>query len=493
MKTKNSKLSIRGFFKGGALVMGVLLWGGLAHAQQTAIVGSVAADFTSGAHAVIGPVSDPSLIADNVLPTVSDITVAAEGDFFYRIERFSGENITKFSTASPSTVVWQYSTADPSDIASSNPRDLVFINANEGYVLRYGSTTAWQVNLAATSQASFKTGELDLSPYADQDGLPEMDGGVVVDGKLFVTLQRLNRNAGWCPTNTSYVAVFDTATNTEIDTGIANPDGVMGIPLPIRNPEKIVYVEGDIYVFGAGSLFGTCAAEDTYTSGVVKIDPETYLTGFIFDDGTAASHPHGLISDGDIVSRTKGYFVGYDGFGDNTLYAFNPTLWGLSDPIPVAPDVLSNKNLAALAVDENGRLWVSNATDAEVVIIDSADNSVFDSFSTNLNPDRIVFTPATTIPDANLTAPVLAVQTAGNTVTLSWDTDPDADGYILYFAPFDLSFISSFNFPQIPGPSQQSISFTVHAGDDVAAYFLMQSRSSGGFSELSNLIAFENP
>ena len=34
--------------------------------------------------------------------------------------------------------------------------------------------TVWIVNPSATTSGEFKIGELDLSPYADSDGIPEM-------------------------------------------------------------------------------------------------------------------------------------------------------------------------------------------------------------------------------------------------------------------------------------------------------------------------------
>lgn len=59
---------------------------------------------------------------------------------------------------------------------------------------------------------------------------------------LYVTLERLNQSNGWVPSIIPYVAVFDTATDTEIDTGVGSVDGVKGIPLPVRNTGAIQYL-----------------------------------------------------------------------------------------------------------------------------------------------------------------------------------------------------------------------------------------------------------
>ncbi|HHJ34581.1 MAG TPA: hypothetical protein ENJ87_02335, partial [Gammaproteobacteria bacterium] len=154
--------------------------------DANAIIATVAADFSSGAHSVISKDGNGDRISLNeLLPTASDITVAAFRKNFYRIERaFAGNNITKFSSSDPQTPVWQFSTNDAGSAILSNPHDMVFVSETKAYVLRYGTSTAWIVNPSAQTEAEFKTGELDLSAYADADGVPEMDSGVVVDGRL---------------------------------------------------------------------------------------------------------------------------------------------------------------------------------------------------------------------------------------------------------------------------------------------------------------------
>ncbi|MEZ4526540.1 MAG: hypothetical protein R2941_11530 [Desulfobacterales bacterium] len=113
----------------------------------------------------------------------------------------------------------------------------------------------------------------------------------------------------------------------------------------------------------------------------------------ILDDGDADNHPYGNISGMSIVSADKGYFAGYDGWGDNTLYEFNPSDGTVRG---IANEALRNKNIAGMEsgayADENGMLWVCNQTDAEVVILDTSDNSIDETISTNLNPVRVVFT-----------------------------------------------------------------------------------------------------
>ena len=362
---------------------------GPAYSEQTAVVATVAADYGSGAHSTISvdPVGGPRTAQNNLLPTISDITVAAYETYFYRMERFNKNNVTKFDINDPADVIWQWSTEG--DEANSNPHDLVFVNAEKAYLLRYGSNMAWIVNPSATVEDDFKIGELDLSAYSFEGNPPGMHSGVIADGKLYITLQRFD--ATWTP-QTAYVAVFDVSTDTPIDTGKGSGD-MLGIPLPIKNPGAIQYLaeNSTVYVQGSGHFFGALE----YSSGVAAIDiedPATYDVSMILDDGDDSDHPYGFIVGMAILSPTKGYFVGYAGWGDNTLYTFDP-----SNPSPVGTEIEEFEHIqiagmeSGVYFDENNMLWVCNQTDASVDILNTTDDTINESVSTDLNPSKVVF------------------------------------------------------------------------------------------------------
>ncbi|MBW1712375.1 MAG: hypothetical protein JRJ59_04435 [Deltaproteobacteria bacterium] len=377
-----------------------VVWAGLAAggalAADTAVVATVAPDYSSGAYSLISvdPVGGPRTVRNNLLPTAtSDITVAAFGRHFYRIERYMADAVSKFDMAAPETPIWQYSTLGSDQ--SSNPYGLVFVSEQKAYLLRYGTTRAWIVNPAAATEAEFLIGELNLDSYADSDGIPEMCGAALAGGKLFIIMQRLDRDNGWANSNTAYAAVFDVATDTEIETGLGDADGVKGLPLPVKNPVSIQYLTEDqsLYIAGAGQ-FPSSSSGPTgyeYTGGLVRLDPETYQAVLILDDGDADNHPFGAISGLTVVSPTRGYFVGYAGWGDNCLYPFDPSTGSVGPALAG----LEHKNIAGMEsgtyVDKNGRLWVCDQTEAEVVIVNTADNTVEERVGTNLNPTKVVF------------------------------------------------------------------------------------------------------
>lgn len=361
--------------------------------SQTAVVATVAPDYSSGAHSVISvdPAGGPRTVQNELLPTISDITVKAYGNCFYRMERSTRNNVTKFDVTAPDTHIWQFSTQG-SDTGSSNPHDLVFAGPEKAYLLRYGSTRAWIIDPSATTEAEFKIGELDLSSYADADGLPEMHSGVIIDGKLFITLQRL---VSWTPSETAYIAVFDTTTDEEIETG-KGEGGRKGIPVEIRNLGTIHYLteNNTVYVQGSGKFYDP----PEYTSGIMSIDPDTYDTTLILDDDTNGDGTPlygGCIAGMAIVSSTKGYFISYAGWGDNTLYAFDPS--DSSVPYPTATTItdLENKNIAGMEsgvyIDKNNMLWICNQTDARIDILNTTDDTIDESVSTSLNPMQIAF------------------------------------------------------------------------------------------------------
>lgn len=379
------------------------VWPVCSQVTQTAVIACSSANWDSGAHSIISvdPVGGPRSYKNNLLPTsCSDITVVAYGSYFYRIERFNADNVTKFSITAPATPIWQYSTKDDSDtVTSTNPYDIIFASDHKAYLLRNNTPTAWIIDPSTSSEEGFKTGELDLSAYLDQDGKsPEMAHGVIVDQKLFILLQRANQNNNWAP-NTPYLAVFDTETNIEIDTNMPNPDGFLGIPLPLKNPSAIQYVamNNTIYIQGVGRYESQTSAAE-YSGGIVTVNPATYETALLLDDGDENTHPYGNITGLAVLSPTKGYFIGYAGWGQNTLYAFNPSNGAVAG---VVDDYLKDKNIAGLEAgvygDKNERLWVCNATetDAEVVIINTDNNSIDEKISTNLNPQKVIFVTGT--------------------------------------------------------------------------------------------------
>ncbi len=318
--------------------------------KDVGVVATRAPNFSSGAISLIDQKA-PFTAQNNLAATTSDIAVRSGGDHYFLIERFGSNQIKRFEATNPNAPLRTFSTEDANETAQSNPYDIIIASPTKAYVLRYGSGKLWVVDPSATTEAAFKTGEIDLSGY-DVDGAPDMSAGLIKDGKLYVAMQRLESFAA---VKSGYVAVIDIATDEEITTGAAAAP-LKGIELPVRNPGRLVSdpASGKIYVAGDGGYDGSFTA--LYEGGIASIDPASnYATTLLLDDGTAGNAPYGQIVGFTAVTGDRGYFVGSTGFGNNqTLYRYNLSVNGTA----VAVDGLQDVGLGSLAVDAEGQLWV---------------------------------------------------------------------------------------------------------------------------------------
>jgi hypothetical protein len=382
--------------------------------KMTAVVITASAGWTSGAHSIVSgePVNGHRSVRNKILPTISDLGISSHGPYFYRIERFQSDNISKFHISNPSQVIWNVSALSPDEpdlqSQSSNPFAMIFASNEKAYLIRHGARTVWIVNPSVSyeDRHQFKIGQLDLSAYAvengqhdfdDTDAYPEMCAGKVIGDKLFIVMQRL---VDWCPKESvhSYVAVFNVHTDTEIDTkkGEGPLKGIK-LPSPIYNagyPESssIHYLKENkmLYVSGPASM-GICSSGVGRKGGIVAINPETYETKVVLD-GSADTWQYGNISSTAIVSKNKGYFVSVPDASDivgskNSVHTFNPETGAVMDDL----SSLKGKDIWNMALDRQKKLWLCNSSDSEIVIIDTSDNSIEERVAIDPLPKVVSF------------------------------------------------------------------------------------------------------
>ncbi len=357
--------------------------------EYAAIIASVSPLF-DGSQIEIVDLEQPTLeaVAGFADSDQSDIDVDSYGSNFYRIGRFDIDNVTKYAVNDPDTIVWQYATVNSGATSTSNPYDLVFVSETKAYLLRYNSNIAWIVNPSASSAEEFKIGELDLSTYDDGDGTPEMVNGVIVDNRLYIVMQRLNF---WSPTETAYIAVFDTSSDTEIDTAVDTENSLKGIPLITRNPQRITYSsEIGLIVQSSGDYYNTFNNPDAYSGGIEKIELSDHSTSLILDDGDANDHPYESITNMAIASSTNGYFVSYAGWEDTSLYQFNPSTGDVTGSVTD----ISNVDIRDITISPDGKLWVSiaDAANPRILLVNTDSNMVETTITTLMNPTNVVFT-----------------------------------------------------------------------------------------------------
>ncbi|MBF0245493.1 MAG: hypothetical protein HQL31_09525 [Planctomycetes bacterium] len=338
---------------------------------ESAVYMTVASDWTSAATSIVS--ADNLMTSNQVNPfTTTDVWVFGYGSYYYTLGRYGADFLERYDIANPGTRLYHYSTLDSSETSSQNPQELIFVSDTKAYLTRYASGTQWVVNPAASTEALFKTGVIDLSVYDEGDGSPEMKSGVTVGSKCFLLAQRLN---WYQPSYTPYAVVIDTASDTEINTGTAEAgSSLKGIALPARNPGKVVYLEslGKIFVQCTGQFAAYGGAYDReYSGGIATIDPVTYEASLLIDDGDALTGSYnGLFYDMAIVSATKGYLSVYGSWGSLSLRPFNPTTGTVGEVI----SGFSGVDIRSFGVDSQGRLWIATATG--VSLLDPATDTV---------------------------------------------------------------------------------------------------------------------
>ena len=353
--------------------------------ETLAFVATRSADFGSGQIERIS-LDQGNIVTGSYPATGSDIVVNTDGESVYQVGRFGLDSITRFSAVDTSITDYQRSVSGGE--TAPNPYQIVFASSTKAYVIRYGSPNIWIVDPSATDDAAFKTGEISLGAY-DSDQVPEANGGVIVDGKLFVLMERLE-NFG--VVKNGYIAVIDIATDTEIDTGKGEADGLQGIPLSVANPTALQFSDqdGQLYVVGRGNFFAADASTgDRFSGGVQSIDPVTFDSSVVLDDGSEDSN-NGFFTNLLVVSSQQAYLVTQAGFGDTTLRSINMMNGELGGVVAN----LQNLELTTLANAPDGNVWVGlgDAVAPGFTVLDPVQGSVVgEQVATTLIPINVVF------------------------------------------------------------------------------------------------------
>jgi len=364
---------------------------------SVAVVQTIAPDYSNSEVAYLDAKSQ-QVASSYYRKDASDYTLSSyKGDVFH-IGRFFIDEVTKYNAndeANRDTTIWSYSTQDVQDSISRNPYALVSLSETKAYLLRYGSSKVWIVNPQASTSEDFKIGELDLVSYVNADnssGTPSPSAAVINDGKLYIAMQRQDDsfNAG-----TAYVAVFDTASDTEIETNANAEDNVKGIPLIGVNPleHSLVANEDKVFVTTRNGY----SSVDLSFSRIEEINTGDYTLRQVLNASNIEGNTASFIKASVVVSAEKGYFYATKAvftptyYEISSLYEFNPTTGAI-----ISADVAETgtENISFIALDAANFLWVSVATPEApgVDIIDTTTGTKrISRLATTLNPNTIRF------------------------------------------------------------------------------------------------------
>lgn len=159
----------------------------------------------------------------NVALTSDDVTPRWFAGRLWVLNRYGGDNVT-ILTGQGYGLVRQISLRPQADLPC-NPHDLAFVSTCRVYLSCYDQASLYRLDPTAPLGEVFQ-GAVDLSSLADGDGLPELSHLALVGDRLFVAVERLDRQTTWGPVAPSYVAVVDPEAGTLEGT----------IPLEGQNP-----------------------------------------------------------------------------------------------------------------------------------------------------------------------------------------------------------------------------------------------------------------
>ncbi|MBK9264329.1 MAG: hypothetical protein IPM54_31570 [Polyangiaceae bacterium] len=215
-------------------------------------------------------------------------------------------------------------------VKGTNPQDADIDADGRLWVTRWDKPTVAIVE----SDGSF-SGKVDLSMFADADGLPEASAVRIVGDRAYVTIERIDRCGGYEPSGPGIIVEIDVATRQvvkSIELGGANPFGRMtaapwdasGSTIAVALPGRFLEIDdgdaaamvdlkgGNVVGFGRETELGGSVTEvvlaapdeaymivsntdnpDINATHVVRIDPQTGQVASTLIDSRGSDMPDG--------------------------------------------------------------------------------------------------------------------------------------------------------------------------------------------------------
>jgi streptogramin lyase len=344
----------------------------------------VTTDFQTGSFATFG-LDAPTAVARNLGRIHSDAVALYHDGLVYVINRLGGDSIQALDPQAGFATLWECSVGN-----GANPHDLIFAAPDKAYVTLYERTELLIVDPSVgPSCDGFVRGSIDLAALADADGVPEMDTGAIIDGRLFVALERLDRDTFLQPREQAVLAVIDVASDTLLDVDPATPESD-GIVLTGKNPFTggrglMRDTDGNIVLNEVGS-FG-----DLADGGIERVDPQRLTSlGFLMTEVDFG----GNLTDFVLVDAHIGYAIVADLEFRNLLVRFDPT-----ERRVVATLLASDEYLVDLELEPTrGEIYLTDRTLKRpgIRIFRASDGTELTSvpIDTGLPPFDVVFLPA---------------------------------------------------------------------------------------------------
>ncbi len=305
------------------LAVSVLLLAHSSSAQRDLFV--ITTDFATGSTAFLA--ANAAAAEVNLLGIHSDAMGHYHDGRVYIVNRLGQDNVLVLDALDLHAPLTQFSVGN-----GTNPHDIEIVAPDKAYVTRYETASLLIVN----PQNGAEWGQIDLSAFADADGLPEVAQIVRVGDRLYLSCQRLDRDGGWGPADVSYLIVVDLTRDALVD---VDPDveGVQGIALRAANPNSMAVI-GEQIAVGVAVGFGDRAG------GVEIVDTATNRSL-----GLAVSEEDlgGDITSMILVDHNRGYAVVADENFANSVRPFELSSGAVGVPL----ENVSGGYIPSLAVD----------------------------------------------------------------------------------------------------------------------------------------------
>jgi len=207
--------------------------------------------------------------------------------------------------------------------AGTSPRDILGVARNRAYVSRANATSVYRVD----PQTGAGSEVIDLSMFADGDGVPEMERMASDGTRLFIQLRQINFGRGRASGSGTdgVIAVVDLATETLID---ADPSTKPIDAIELTGPAPRLRMHVDA---GLGYLLvsATDGNHLSFNGGIEFVSLQTLSTaGFVVDELSNAALG-GFV----VTEHPNGYFLFHtDIIASNHLKRF--TITDGADPAP---------------------------------------------------------------------------------------------------------------------------------------------------------------
>jgi DNA-binding beta-propeller fold protein YncE len=306
--------------------------------EHTVVLTTASCDFVTGGVAAID-VASRAVLFHHPAVSEADAVVRNRGGRVFVLNRSGSNTVMELDPANDLAVKWQCSVG-----MGLNPHDIALVSSNKAYVTRHDSPKLAIVDPSKGPGGcgGFLQGTIDLSPWADDDGFPEMDQLLLVGDELFVSILRLNRDSFFRPNGNGAILVIDTKTDEVVD----------AIELVIENPlveTKGLHLDrhtGLIWISGPGLFF------DPNDGGIEIVDPQARASlGVVATGADLGGDPTDLV----VVGSSRAYAIVATADNHVQLVEIN-----LAAHERVALLAENETQMSDVEMTEDGELWLAD-------------------------------------------------------------------------------------------------------------------------------------